>query len=61
MSRKSHHATNLVNLQRLIARNLHRGEPVPLGKAQALAGLLVKEQRSRLGQLQNMRKRGDLR
>ena len=26
MSRKSHHATNLVNLQRSIARHLQRGE-----------------------------------
>ncbi len=61
MSRKSYHATNLVNLQRSIARHLHRGEPVPPGKAQALASLLAKEQRSRLGQLQNMRRRGELR
>jgi hypothetical protein len=46
MSQKSHHATNLVNLQRSIARHLHRGEPVPPGKAQALASLLAKEQRA---------------
>ena len=61
MSRKSHHATNLVNLQRSIARHLRRGESVPPGKAQALGALLAKEQRSRLGQLQNMRRRGELR
>jgi hypothetical protein len=61
MSRKSHHAVNLVSLQRQIARHLQRGEPVPPGRAQALGALLWKEQRSRLGQLQNMRRRGELR
>ena len=58
---KSRHGTHVANVQRKIARHLHRGEPVPPEKAQALGALLAKEQRSRLGQLQNMRKRGELR
>ena len=44
-----------------IARRLRRGAPVPAGLAQNLADLLWKAQRSRLGELQNMRKRGELR
>jgi hypothetical protein len=44
--------------QRKIAKYLHKGESVPPALAKNLADLLAKEQRSRLGQLQNMRKRG---
>jgi len=58
---KSQHGTHVANVQRKIACHLHKGEPVPAGLAQALAALLCKEQRSRLGQLQNMRRRGELR
>ena len=57
---KSQHGKHVAEVQRKIARHLHKGEPVPPGLAQALAALLWKEQRSRLGQLQNMRKRGEL-
>ena len=49
------------NVNRSIARHLNRGEPVPPGLAQALADLLRKEQRNRLGKLQNMRRRDELR
>jgi hypothetical protein len=55
---KSQHGKHVANVQRKIARHLNKGEPVPPGLAQALATLLRKEQRSRLGQLQNMRRRG---
>ena len=58
---KSQHGTHVANVQRKIARHLNRGEAVPPGLAQNLAALLLKEQRSRLGQLQNMRRRGELR
>jgi hypothetical protein len=58
---KSQHGKNVAAVQRKIARHLHRGEPVAPGLAQHLAALLWKEQRSRLGQLQNMRRRGELR
>ena len=58
---KSQHGKHVANVQRKIARHLQRGEPVPPGLAQNLTTLLAKEQRSRLGQLQNMRKRGELR
>jgi hypothetical protein len=55
------HGKHVAAVQRKIARHLSRSEPVPSGLAQALASLLWKEQRSRLGQLQNMRRRGELR
>jgi hypothetical protein len=58
---KSQHGKHVANVQRKIARHLNRGEQVPEGLAQHLGALLSKEQRSRLGQLQNMRKRGELR
>jgi hypothetical protein len=58
---KSQHGTHVANVQRKIARHLHKGEPIPPGLAQNLGALLLKEQRSRLGQLQNMRRRGELR
>jgi hypothetical protein len=56
----SRHGANVAAIQRKIARHLNKGEPVPAALAQALAALLWKEQRSRLGQLQNMRRRGEL-
>jgi hypothetical protein len=58
---KSQHGKHVANVQRKIARHLNRGEQVPEGLAQHLGALLLKEQRSRLGQLQNMRRRGELR
>jgi hypothetical protein len=58
---KSQHVKHVADLQRKIARHLHKGEQVPEGLAQNLGALLLKEQRSRLGQLQNMRRRGELR
>jgi|HubBroStandDraft_6_1064221.scaffolds.fasta_scaffold527078_2 hypothetical protein len=58
---KSQHGKHVANVQRKIARHLNKGDAVPPGLAQALAALLWKEQRSRLGQLQNMRRRGELR
>ena len=58
---KSQHGKHVADIQRKIGRHLNRGEAVPPGLAQALAALLWKEQRSRLGQLQNMRRRGELR
>jgi len=58
---KSQHGKHVANVQRKIARHLNRGEQVPEGLAQHLGALLSKEQRSRVGQLQNMRKRGELR
>jgi hypothetical protein len=58
---KSQHGKHVANVQRKIARHLKRGEAVPPGLAQALAALLWREQRPRLGQLRNMRKRGELR
>jgi hypothetical protein len=54
------HGKHVANVQRKIARHLDKGEPVPPGLAQALAALLWKEQRTRLGQLQNMRRRGEI-
>jgi hypothetical protein len=44
---------------RLLKAREPRGPVTSL--AQNLAGLLRKEQRSRLGQLQNMRRRGEMR
>jgi hypothetical protein len=61
MSRKQTLGVHISQVNRKIAKHLQRGEPVPPGRAQALAALLAKEQRSRLGQLQNMRRRGELR
>jgi hypothetical protein len=61
MSRKPPLGANISTAKRKIATHLHRGEPVPSGLAQNLAALLAKEQRSRFGQLQNARKRGELR
>jgi hypothetical protein len=58
---KSQHGKHVADIQRKIARRLHRGEAVPPGLAQALAALLAKDQRTRLGQLQNARRRGELR
>jgi hypothetical protein len=58
---KSQHGKHVANVQRKIARHLNKGEPVPEALAKNLADLLWKEQRSRLGQLQNMRRRGELR
>ena len=58
---KSQHGKHVANVQRKIARHLNKGKPVPADLAQALAALLRKEQRTRLGQLQNMRRRGELR
>jgi hypothetical protein len=55
------HGKHVAAVQRKIARHLNKGEPVPPGLAQNLAALLAKEQRSRLGELQNMRRRGELR
>jgi hypothetical protein len=48
-------------VQQKIARHLNRGEAVPPGLAENLAASLAKKQRSRLGQLQNMRRCGELR
>jgi hypothetical protein len=59
VSRKLPLGIRICQVNRSIARHLHKGAPVP-GLAQALADLLRKEQRNRLGQLQNMRKRGEL-
>jgi hypothetical protein len=61
MSRKQTLGVHIANVNLSIARHLHRGAPVPPGLAQALADLLRKEQRNRFGQLQNARKRGELR
>jgi hypothetical protein len=60
MSRKSQHGAYVMAVQLKIARLRRRGEPVPDGLAKALANLLWKEQRARLGQLSNMRRRGEL-
>ena len=57
----SRYGANVAAIQRKIARYLHKGEPVPEALARNLAALLWKEQRARLGQLQNMRRRGELR
>jgi hypothetical protein len=59
--RQSRHGKNVAGIQRKIASYLHTGAPVPPALAKNLADLLWKEQRSRLGQLQNMRRRGELR
>jgi hypothetical protein len=61
MSRKQTLGDNIQIAKLKIARCLRKGEAVPPGLAQNLGALLLKEQRSRLGQLQNMRKRGELR
>lgn len=61
MSRKWTLGANISTTKRKIAKHLHKGKPVPPGLAQNLADLLAKEQRNRLGQLQNMRRRGELR
>ena len=59
---KSQHGQHVANVQRKIARHLHKGgEPVLPGLAKNLADLLWKAQRNRLGELQNARKRGELR
>ena len=58
---KSQHGKHVADIQRKVARHLNKGEAFPPGLAQALAALLWKEQRIRLGQLQNARKRGELR
>jgi hypothetical protein len=58
---KSQHGKHVADIQRKIARHLHKGEPVPPGLARHLGDLLLKEQRGCFGQLQNMRRRGDLR
>jgi hypothetical protein len=58
---KSQHGKHVADIQRKIARHLNRGEAIPPRLAQNLAALLANEQRSRLGQLQNMRRRGELR
>jgi hypothetical protein len=58
---KSRHGKHVADIQRKIARRLHRGERVPEGLAQHLGALLLKEQRGRFGQLQNMRRRGEIR
>lgn len=57
----SRHGANVAAIQRKIASYLHKGEPVPEALAKNLADLLWKEQRTRLGQLSNMRRRGELR
>ena len=61
MSRKLPLGIRISQVNRSIARHLHKGAPVPPGLAQNLTDLLRKEQRNRFGQLQNMRKRGELR
>jgi hypothetical protein len=61
MSRKPTLGANISTAKRKIATHLHKGEPVPPRLAQNLADLLAKEQRNRLGELQNARKRGELR
>jgi hypothetical protein len=61
MSKKQTLGANIAIAKLQIARCLRRGAPVPAGLAQNLADLLRKEQRNRFGQLQNMRKRGELR
>jgi hypothetical protein len=61
MSRKLPLGIRISQVNRSIARHLHKGEPVPAGLAQHLGALLLKEQRNRLGQLQNARRRGELR
>jgi hypothetical protein len=59
--RPSRHSQNVMGVQRKIATYLRRSEPVPAALAKNLADLLWKEQRQRLGQLGNMRRRGELR
>jgi len=59
--RLSRHGHNVMAVQRKIATYLRRDEPVPAALAKNLADLLWKEQRNRLGQLGNMRRRGELR
>ena len=59
--RPSRYSQNVMGVQRKIATYLRRGESVPAVLAKNLADLLWKEQRTRLGQLQNMRRRGELR
>jgi hypothetical protein len=57
----SRHGANVAGIQRKIASYLHKGEPVPEALAKNLADLLWKTQRQRLGELSNMRRRGELR
>jgi hypothetical protein len=59
MSRKLPLGIRISQVNRSIARHLHKGAPVPPRLAQHLAALLAKEQRNRFGQLQNARKRGE--
>jgi len=61
MSKRQTLGDNIAVAKLQVARRLRRGAPVPPGLAQNLADLLRKSQRQRLGQLQNMRKRGELR
>jgi hypothetical protein len=61
MSRKQTLGSHISHVNRQIARHLNRSQPVPPGLAQALADLLKKAQRNRFGELQNARKRGELR
>jgi hypothetical protein len=61
MSRKLRLGENISTVQRKIAGRLHRGEPIPPALAKNLGDLLAKDQRNRLGELQNARKRGELR
>ena len=61
MSKRQTLGIRISQVNRSIARHLHKGEPVPAGLAQHLGALLLKEQRNRLGQLQNARRRGELR
>jgi hypothetical protein len=58
MSRKQTLGVHISNVNRQIAKHLHRGEEVPEGLARHLGALRLKEQRGRFGQLRNMRRRG---
>jgi hypothetical protein len=60
MSKRQTHSIHVSHVQRRIARCLNKGEHVPGNLAQALADLLRKSQRQRLGELQNARKRGEI-
>jgi len=59
--RPSRYSQNVMGVQRKVSTYLRRREPVPPALAKNLADLLWKEQRNRLGQLRNMRRRGELR
>jgi hypothetical protein len=61
MSRKPTLGDNIAIAKLQIARRLRRGEPIPPGLSQNLGDLLRKAQRNRLGELQNQRRRGELR